>query len=179
MFSGAGALVHDRVRQEMFQVYFDDEQPAYLDATARDLLAEGREWFHRFELGESPLLENDHDTLIFPWVGDRVMNTLLVQLHARGMSVEKHGAVLTVMDINRRDLLRRIRTLVRAGPADPVELARHVVNKRQQKYHDVLTDSLLSADYASSFLDTPGALTAWTRISEATAPPAKNAPQLA
>ena len=178
IFSGAGALVHDRVRQEMYRVYSDHDQPAYLDATARDLLSEGREWFHRFELGQHTLWESEHDTLIFPWVGDRVMNTLLVQLHARGVSIEKHGAVLTVMDISRTDLLRHIKALVKAGPADPARLARHVVNKRQQKHHDVLTPGLLCADYAASFLDTAGALAAWKRISEAAAPTTTNSPKL-
>ncbi|HEX3723498.1 MAG TPA: DEAD/DEAH box helicase, partial [Nitrolancea sp.] len=173
-FTGAGALVHDRVRQEMFQVYLDREQAPYLDATARELLAEGRQWFERFELARSPLLRSDHDTLIFPWVGDRVMNTLLVQLHGRGLSVEKHGPVLTVMDCKPEVVRRHVAALAAQGPGNAIELARRVVNKRQQKHHDVLNAELLAADYASGYLDTPGALATWKRIDESTGAAAAN-----
>ncbi|HVX31410.1 MAG TPA: DEAD/DEAH box helicase [Nitrolancea sp.] len=163
-FTGAGALVHDRVRQEMFSVYLASDQPPFLDATARELLDEGRDWFRRFGLDKQAILDTDYGILLFPWVGDRVMNTLLVQLMARGLAVEKHGPVLTVYDAEPPALAKHIAALARQGEANGEELARRVANKRQQKHHPFLTSELLSADYASSYLDTAGALAVWQRL---------------
>ena len=42
IFGGSGAMIHDRVREEMRRVYEDDGVPVFLDATGRELLAEGR-----------------------------------------------------------------------------------------------------------------------------------------
>jgi ATP-dependent Lhr-like helicase len=163
-FTGAGALVHDRVRQEMLTVYQSTDQPPFLDATARELLDEGRDWFRRFDLEHRAILDTDYGTLIFPWVGDRIMNTLLVQLMARGLAVEKHGPVLTVFDAELPALVKHIAALARQGEADGEQLARRVANKRQQKHHPFLTSELLSADYASSSFDTAGALAVWKRL---------------
>jgi ATP-dependent Lhr-like helicase len=166
-FTGAGALIHDRVRSEMFAVYLSTEQPPFLDSTARELLAEGRDWFRRFDLEHRAILNTDYGVLIFPWVGDRIMNTLLMQLMARGLAVEKHGPVLTVYDASPFVLAKHIATLVRQGEADGEQLARRVANKRQQKHHPYLTSELLSADYASSSFDTAGALAVWQRLAAA------------
>jgi ATP-dependent Lhr-like helicase len=151
----------------MFAVYLSTEQPPFLDSTARELLAEGRDWFRRFDLEHRAILNTDYGVLIFPWVGDRIMNTLLMQLMARGLAVEKHGPVLTVYDASPSVLAKHIATLVRQGKADGEQLARRVANKRQQKHHPYLTSELLSADYASSSFDTAGALAVWQRLAAA------------
>jgi ATP-dependent Lhr-like helicase len=166
-FTGAGALVHDRVRREMFAVYQMSDRPPFLDAIASELLDEGRDWFRRFNLEHRAILDTDYGTLIFPWVGDRVMNTLLVQLMARGLAVEKHGPVLTVYDAELPALRKHIAVLARQGEVNGDELARRVANKRQQKHHPYLTSELLSADYASSSFDTAGALAVWQRLAVA------------
>ena len=41
IFSGGGAQVHDRVRQEMYQVYRSESVPSFLDGMGQRLLSEG------------------------------------------------------------------------------------------------------------------------------------------
>ena len=75
-FVNGGALIHDRVRQEMRRVYLDSGMPSFLDANGRELLAEARSTFSRMELDRHFLLPQGRNTWIFPWVGDRALNTL-------------------------------------------------------------------------------------------------------
>ncbi len=163
-FGGAGALVHDRVREEMRRVYMSDDEPAFLNATGLDLLEEGRAAFHRFGLTEQSLLQWGKDTLVFPWAGDRIMNTLLVQLRGEGFVVSGEGLAILVQDTSPGELRACLRALVEAGPADARAVARSIRNKHTEKHHVFLGDSLLSADYASGRLDTSGAYAATLRL---------------
>ena len=75
-------------------MYMSDDEPAFLNATGLDLLEEGRAAFHRFGLTEQSLLQWGKDTLVFPWAGDRIMNTLLVQLRGEGFVVSGEGLAI-------------------------------------------------------------------------------------
>lgn len=156
-FDGSGGLVHDRVRREMLRLYQSSEQPRYLDATALALLDEGRTWFRRYGLDTRSLLRSGSGSLIFPWAGDRIMNTLLIQLQARGLAVLKDNIAIHVLKIDPAEVMTHLRTLAEGGPADRQHLASIVQSKHQEKHHHFLSDDLLSADYASSQLDTEGA----------------------
>jgi len=154
---GRAAPVHDRVRQEMLAIYRSSEIPPFLDARALDLLEEGRETFARYELGENQLLPWAGGSLLFPWKGDRVLDTLVVWLSTIGIGVAREGAALVFGSAN-PERLREECTRLAAEPApDPVELAAEVVNKKTEKFHLWLSDRLLTLDYASRVLDVAGA----------------------
>jgi ATP-dependent Lhr-like helicase len=155
-FSGAAALIHDRVRAEMLRVYTSDEMPAYLDASARALLEEARDTFRHLELAQRRMLPSGRDTLLFPWAGDRATGTLALQLRARGLSVATFGPVLEVTGASPGEVWRHLAALRAAGPADATALAA-VVAKRVEKYDGYLSEDLLSAGYASRDLDAEGA----------------------
>jgi len=162
-FTGSGGQVADRVRQEMLAVYMSSDVPAYLDAKAVRLLAEGRANFGRFGLGSDPVLERGADTLIFPWRGDRIMSTLAVALAATGTgtSVAADGVCLTMTGASRADAIARLRSLADSAP-DPLALAASVQNKIVEKYDDFLSEELLSIAYAARSLDVDGA---WPALS--------------
>lgn len=163
-FSGGGADVHDRVRQEMRDVYGSVEVPSFLDAEARTLLQEGRDAYSRFQLARTPLVEYGSNVALFCWSGDRVMDTLLVQLRDRGLPVESDGIAIVVNDISSAALIPHLRALAAQGPADAVQLAATVANKPTEKHHVFLNEDLLSIDYASARLDTEGAWQATIRL---------------
>ena len=94
---------------------------------------------------------------IFCWAGDRILDTLLVQLRDRELPVERDGIAVVVNGISCHGLLPHLRSLVSQGPADAVELASTVANKLIEKHHVFLSEELLSVDYASSRLDPDGA----------------------
>ncbi|MBM3497926.1 MAG: DEAD/DEAH box helicase [Armatimonadetes bacterium] len=165
-FGGTGAAVHDRVRQEMLAVYRSAEVPVFLDSVARELLNEGRASFSRYGLGLRSRLQHGDDCLLFPWVGDRVMNTLLVLLLSRGLKVAQDGVALTVERTTANELRGHLRALASETPPSAETLASVVRNKRTQKYHWCLTEALLCRDYASTHLDPSGAWTALQALVE-------------
>ena len=150
----------------MRRVYEDDDIPVYLDATGRELLVEGRRAVRRLSLRERPFLRQGRDTLLLPWAGDRIMNTLALQLRARQVEVAIDGIALLVSDTTPLELYEHLMELANAGPAaDTRLLAASVKNKHTEKHHMFLSEELLAADYASSQLDSDGAWRTVIRLS--------------
>jgi ATP-dependent Lhr-like helicase len=162
-FTGSGGQLADRVRQEMLTVYTTSDVPAYLDAKAVRLLAEGRANFARFGLGSDPVLEWGADTLIFPWRGGRVMSTLAVALTGAGTVTAQDGVCLTMTGASRPAAVACLQSLADSAP-DPLALAASVKNKIVEKYDEFLSEELLNIDYAARSLDVDGAWHALTSI---------------
>jgi hypothetical protein len=93
----------------------------------------------------------------FCWRGDRIMDTLLLRLQARGLDVERDGLALTVSGVTADGLAAHVGALAAGPPADPVALARTVANNVVEKHHPLLSEELLALDYATGRLDAPGA----------------------
>ena len=157
--SGHGA-VHDQVRAKMRSVLAAGPVPRYLSAAAVSLLSEARAAYARYKLADHMTVRDGADTVLFPWAGSRVTQTLAVQLTAAGLEASDDGLVITVLKAEPGRVRERLKTLAEAGPADPVSLALRVANKKAAKYDDWIEDGLLSADYACRALDCPGA---WKR----------------
>ncbi|MFI7547567.1 DEAD/DEAH box helicase [Actinoplanes sp. NPDC049599] len=171
VFPGTGGEIADDVRQRMFQLYRSGDVPRYLDATARTLLAEGRAAFHAYGHATRRIFAQDQETLLFPWCGDRIMNTLVAVLGLHGLTVGQDGLAITVARCTPHRLLGLITNLV-AGPApDPVAVAATIRTKQHDKYDRYLSEDLLDVAYAARALDVPGAWTCLTGLADITAPP--------
>jgi ATP-dependent Lhr-like helicase len=162
-FLGSSISVHDEVRREMLRLYMSDATPEYLDEVASRLLQEGRECFATLSLESSRIVAVREDCLVIPWVGDRVMNTMRLQLLVRGMSVKKSPLALRV----RKCSPDRIRDLLPALEIDDTPaavLAQHARSMAVHKHHRRLPINLLALDYASEFLHVDGAAHAWSAL---------------
>ena len=100
--------------------------PRYLSATAASLLSEARAAYARYQLAEHMILRDGADTVLFPWAGSRVTQTLAAQLTAAGLDASNDGLVITVLKAEPGQVRERLKALVEAGPADPVSLAARV-----------------------------------------------------
>ena len=156
-FQGSGASIHDRVREEMRRVLVDRDLPIYLDDPGRELLSEGRKTFQRFNLGRQPLLQNGRDTYLFVWLGDRILNTLALQLRLQGVGVAVSGPALLFRGSSPDEVGQLLREFASAGPPNAKTLAISVQNKKTEKHHRYLSEELLNADYVSGHLDVDGA----------------------
>jgi ATP-dependent Lhr-like helicase len=156
-FSGGGAEVSDHVRKRMRKLYESDVMPPYLDATAQSLLDEGRNNFARLRLADRRLVPWGDDTIILPWRGDVVLNTLAVALNGIGLKVAQDGAGLTVAGADPAAVVAAATHLVRDGEPEAASLAASVTNKARDKYDEYLSDQLQSLAYASRNLDVAGA----------------------
>lgn len=153
----AVAPVADHVRQEMLRVYGDTTLPRYLDATARELLGEGRENFYRHRLHERSLLREGDRVLFFPWRGDRVMDTLVVWLASLDLSACREGVALVFNGAKLERVAEALSQLREEPLPDPLTLGSAVTNKAREKYHPLLSPELLTEDYAATCLDLEGA----------------------
>jgi ATP-dependent helicase Lhr and Lhr-like helicase len=161
VFNGSSALVHDRVRQEMFRIYGNTDIPTYLDSAAQVLLTEARDAFTQHGLRDTAVIESGKQALLFCWQGDTVMNTILVQLLARGLKVCRDDLVIAVDRCSATELLMHLGELVDEGPADASTLAVAVRNKTLEKYDRFLSEELLCLNYASGCLNT---ILAWETL---------------
>ena len=99
------------------------------------LLEEGKSAFSRYELSRSRILSRGKDIILFPWIGDRSMSTLIVQLNAVGLRAASEGVAIVVADSSEREVRHHLQTLVSKGPISPVSLAATIPNKLNQKNH--------------------------------------------
>lgn len=157
IFGGQAGWIHDRIRQEMFSVYTEKNVPIFLDAQAKELLAEARENFNRYGLAKRTILPQGNSAYLFCWKGDRVQDTLAAMLRLKGLKAINEGIAILVANSSPDDLRNCLRGLLKEGMPDAFELARSVINKACEKYDLFLADELLSADYAASKLDAEGA----------------------
>ncbi len=162
-FAGSGGDIHDKIRQEMRRIYSSQDIPVFLDRTAVDLLKEARENFNRAQLNTDSLLADGDQTLLFFWMGSRVMNTIQLLLSSRGLSVGSDGIAITVHDVSKPALLAHLQALVELEPADALQLASVVKDKTEQKHDPFLNEELLCWNYASSHLSTQ---LAWEKLRE-------------
>jgi ATP-dependent Lhr-like helicase len=157
LFGGQAGWIHDRIRQEMFAIYAGKEIPVFLDAKAKELLAEARENFNRYDLVNKTILPQGSATYLFCWMGDRAMDTLAAMLRSKGLKVANEGIAVVVANASPDELQNCLRAMLKEGVPGAYTLARSVANKACEKYDIFLTDELLSEDYAASKLDTQGA----------------------
>lgn len=169
VFPGCGGEIADEVRRTMRRLYGSTEVPRYLDAAARTLLAEGRAAFRESGHAATRIFASGPDAVLFPWRGDRIMNTLSVVLTGQGRRVGQDGLAITVGDCTPAELWQLIRTLAAAPRPDPVWLAGTVRAKAHEKYDRYLSAELLDLAYAARALDVPGA---WACLADVGAQPA-------
>lgn len=158
LFGGEGALLHGRVREEMYSIYTTSNVPRYLDSHAVDLLEEGRMHFERLDLQNRQIVPKGGQTVLFLWTSDRVINTIFVLLSSRGYQASKAGMTLQFRDSRPEELLNEFQRISTSGPPDGSELAGTVENKIVDKHDRYLSEELLNVNYASKRLDIEGAL---------------------
>lgn len=162
-FAGDVGWVHDFVRREMFKIYTSEQHPKFLDPRAADLLVEGRETFKRLNLENQRIVSFGNDSMLFCWAGDKIMNTITLQLRARGLKAEREKIAILVSKAGVEELKKGLKEIVEDGVADPLKLAATIQNKTKEKYDLFLSEELMSADYASSKLDPIGA---WNQLNK-------------
>jgi ATP-dependent Lhr-like helicase len=170
IFSGSPGWIHDRIRQEMYQIYCSNDIPIFLDATARSLLIEAKANFERYGLAQTPILGYGSQTLLCCWMGDVVMNTILVQLQALGFTVSRDAIALVVEGLAPEQLLKQLQTIAKNPPVKAVALAASVKNKAVEKHDRFLTPELLCQNYAAAYLDISGAQKTIQKVAELSFP---------
>ena len=150
-FSGSPGSLDDRVAERMREVYLERSVPAYLDAAARMLLAEARSNYARFGLDVAPVLQiGTKQTLITPWRGTIVTETLALALIAKGLRASPRDHVVVEVDASETSVRRALREVAVGKLPDAVSLAALMRNLEREKYHPYLGHALQCIDAASA-----------------------------
>ena len=149
-FSGSAGLLHDRVAHKMRALYSSDSMPAYLDAIARQLLAEGRTNYRLRGLNRTSVLGlGPSQSVILPWRGTIATETLALALSAEGLKASAHDHVLIEVRSDVHAVQRALQALASRPAPDPVRLASLMRNLEREKYHRFLSPDLQCVDAAS------------------------------
>jgi ATP-dependent Lhr-like helicase len=160
-FGGTGLNIHDVVRQEMFQILKDgdyrisvgDLKVDFADSAARELFNESVRYFEDAQLSREPLLQVGNITYIFPWLGDKVVNTIVALLIQHGFEA---GAYTGVIEVEKASLESVRSTLLKLASTElptETELAQQVLEKRIEKFDEFLPESILSVGYGAKAFD--------------------------
>ena len=163
-FGGGAALVSDRVRAQMVEVYRSDVVPAWLDTNAKALLAEGRSTWQRFSLDTTTVLSAGSGVLLLPWLGDRALFTATIALLGEGVEAVSVGPAVEVSGVGATELFEVLDRLCTTGPPPADDLAALMENREVDKWDWVLDDALANESAAARRLDVEGA---WTLLARA------------
>jgi ATP-dependent helicase Lhr and Lhr-like helicase len=156
-FGGLGMSVAGRVREEMLVIYRGEDVPSYLDPSARDLLAAGREAFRRLGLVETSLISWGGGTFAFCWGGDPALDALALALRARGVQAFPYGPALRAPTTPPGELRAHLVALAASSAPEGPDLARGIATAAQEKHDRYLPRELLLGEHAARALDVEGA----------------------
>ncbi len=151
-FDGMGAMIHDRVRQEMRTLLSETNPCPFIDRTAQSLLDEARKIFTALGLAEQQLIEKNGHCLLVSWLGDYANDALCLLLKHVGLRCETEGLFIKA----RSSFAEVISALKRVGQLDGTDLKTllaDVKNMRREKWDWALPESLLMKSFASISLD--------------------------
>ena len=151
-FGGDGGDLHDTVVAEMRLVYESDDVPVFLDATARELLAEARNAYLEFGLSRRAILEKDGTHYLFPWAGTIARNTLMLALTDAGLSASLRHVLIEVEHAPAEEIRAALERLARSPPPQPVRLAYAVASLECEKYDRFLPRAVLASGFAADRL---------------------------
>ncbi|MGW4115847.1 DEAD/DEAH box helicase [Actinosynnema sp. NPDC004786] len=163
-FGGGRAEIHDEVRRRMRMWYESDHVPGYLDATAQRLLDEGRAAYRRFALARNPALATGNDTIVFPWRGDRILNTLTAWLTRAGVPAVRDGVAFTVPQCTPAQLRAVLQQLLLEDDITAEDIAAALPDTTVEKHDVHLGKPLRTRGYAAGYLDLAGARSALTDL---------------
>ncbi len=152
VFGGDPGDIHDKVVERMFAILEGDNQPAYMNLTAREMLEEARFNYEQLGFAESRIISRDKGSAILATRAGTVKTaTLALALRSQGYQVERHDGFLEVKaDQDATPLLETLRAL---SDAKQVDLFADGTNLKFEKFHPYLPRELLAQDALSTRLD--------------------------
>ena len=155
LFSGGIGRTHTKVRQRMRELLAGTDTLSFLDATAQQFMAEGREAYARYNLAIEYVLDQGREVLLMTWLGDAANEAIACLLMRRGFVAAPSGPGVEVV-MGERSTQEVLDALADAAVDDvpPLNmLLADVKNLAREKWDWALPDGLLRKAYASLYLD--------------------------
>ncbi|MBE0471060.1 MAG: DEAD/DEAH box helicase [Methyloprofundus sp.] len=162
-FNGSGMSIHDKVRQEMLNIYragdyrieVANQKVDFVDNLGRKLFQEGASFFKLADIENQPIYKSGKHCYVFTWMGDKVVNTLAVLLIRSGFVCSSFGGVIEVQDSNVDNIKNCLLDLANDEIPDEKELAStlSIQQKLIEKYDEYLPENLLTEGYGRKAFD--------------------------
>lgn len=156
-FNGNGLSIHGRVRQEMLNIYragdykieVNGEKIDFVDEVGRQLFDEGKNFFNHAKLDKSVFFQDGANCYVFPWAGDKVVNTLNILLEKNGFACTVSSGVIKVRNTDSVKIKKHLAKMLKDGLPTETELAQFVPRQIKiiEKFDDYLSDNLLNISY--------------------------------
>lgn len=164
-FGGEGLGMHDLVRKEMLSIYKSGDYRIstasgmvdYVDTAAKELFREGVDFFERAELRKRSVIEQEGNAYIFPWRGDKILNTLSAILLKKGFRASHFAGVIEVQRTTSDSVISSLKSVLQAGLPSDSELAETVPEKHIEKFDELLPEDLLTEGFGRRMFDVDGA----------------------
>jgi ATP-dependent Lhr-like helicase len=98
------------------------------------------------------------NTLVFPWIGTRALNTLALLLRSLGFGATPQDLSIEVRSTTPEETMNALVQIDTGDSQDAESIAALVENKVTEKHHHYLREELLTADYAAAHLDVASAI---------------------
>jgi len=152
-FGGEVRPPADGVVAEMRRFWEDLTLPAFLDPTAKQLVAEARTTYDRLGLRHSLVARHEGQLLLFPWVGEKKQQALVLALTDYDLEPEPLGIAIGLSVEHKASVEKALKALADGHMPSAVELAGMVKNKEVEKFDPFLGDELLDQAWAQDRLD--------------------------
>lgn len=152
-FGGEARPPADGVVEEMRRFWEDLTLPAFLDPIAKQLVAEARTTYDRLGLRHSLVSRHEGQLLLFPWVGEKKLQALVLALANFGLEPEPLGIAIGVSVEHKASVEKALKALANGHVPSTLELAKMVKNKEVEKFDPLLGDELLDQVWANDRLD--------------------------
>ena len=152
-FGGDAQPPADGVVEEMRRFWEELTLPAFLDPTAKQLVAEARTTYDRLGLRHSFIARHEGQLLLFPWVGEKKQLALVLALTHAHLEPVPLGIAIGLDAEHKVGLEKTLHALANGQVPSAIELAGIVKNKAVEKFDPFLGDELLDQAWAHDRLD--------------------------
>lgn len=160
-FGGGGMSVHDRIRQEMFDIYnsgdykieINESKLDFLDSTGKNLFHEGLSFYQQADLQNNHIIQQGSSVYVIPWMGDRIINTLYALLIQAGFDVDRSAGIIEVERSQLSSVEKALKSFISFSDTSNADLAKPVKNKDIEKYDHLLPEKLLNLSYGEKAFD--------------------------
>ena len=166
--SGVSSLVHDVVRAEMQRIYLTGDVPPCLNEQAMANFKRGQEIFKRYHLDRKVMITGPMGLALFPWRGDRVLDTVVLMLNKASIAANRIGCHIELEYASLDNLKTAVASILlegKKGNYDVNSLLKRVKNLDWEKFNCYLPLELKYLTYAHTHLDLEGALAFFKQLS--------------
>lgn len=166
LVNGSGGQVHDRVREEMYQLYLKGEVPPYLNKQAKMNFMHGLMTFKRYHMDKKLVIAAPKGLEIYPWKGDRIMRTMGMMLKRHSVNSSVYLSHLELQYCSLDTLREAVKEICAHPEVTAFELTDKMGNLNYEKHDHYISKDLKRLSYAWSSLDVPGALECFRKIAK-------------